>query len=61
MAKAILIIDVPNNCKHITAEVICDTHEGRHIHDLNYSMEGIIRRRRAYEVLKEHLDALKID
>ena len=29
--------------------------------DLNYSMEGIIRRRRAYEVLKDHLDALKID
>lgn len=61
MAKAILIIDVPNNCKHITAEVICDTSDTRYIHDLSYSMEGIIRRRRAYEVLKDHLDALKVD
>lgn len=61
MAKAILVIDIPNNCRRIAAEVICENSEEINFHDLNYSKEDIIRRRRAYEVLKDHLEALKVD
>lgn len=61
MAKAILIIDVPDDCAHLSALITCGTEEGIHIHELEYEEDEIDRRVRAFETLKDHLEALRID
>ena len=61
MAKAVLVFYVPDNCVYLSTLITCGTEEGIHVHKLEYEEDEINDRVRAYEVLKDHLKALKID
>lgn len=56
MAKAILIIEVPDNCYKIAADIQCFTPYQVHIHENDYDEEQIEKMKKQYKSLQPHLE-----
>ncbi len=60
MSKAIIVVDIPEDCETLKVNVEADADQAIELHELYYDDSEIILRRRAYNLLHDQLIKLGI-
>ena len=61
MSKMIVVVDVPNDCYEVVADITAESDEEIKIHNLYYNTDEIEIRRRAFDIFNNQLKNMGIE